>query len=92
MEPHSVEDLAVSRRGLVLFVAMCVIWGIPYLLIKVSLEGLGPVDLVFFRFALGALLMAWDFIVKLRPLYPQAIDRLIFRRPLPLQPQPEPAE
>src|SRR5580704_12540747 len=48
-----------------------------------------PGDVVF---ALGALLMAWDFIVKLRPLYPQAIDRLIFRRPLPLQPQPEPAE
>ena len=57
MEPHSVEDLAVSRRGLALFVAMCVIWGIPYLLIKVSLEGLGPVDLVFMRFALGAVLL-----------------------------------
>ncbi|HTW51087.1 MAG TPA: hypothetical protein VME45_04230 [Stellaceae bacterium] len=28
-------------------------------------------------FAIGALVMAWDFIVKLRPLYPQAIDRLI---------------
>ena len=41
MEPHSVEDLAVSRRGLVLFVAMCVIWGIPYLLIKVSARGPG---------------------------------------------------
>jgi drug/metabolite transporter (DMT)-like permease len=47
----------VSRRGLALFVAMCVIWGIPYLLIKVSLEGLGPVDLVFARFALGAVLL-----------------------------------
>jgi nitric oxide reductase subunit B len=34
-------------------------------------------------FALGALLMAWDFVVKLRPLYPAAFDRLIFRRPLP---------
>jgi nitric oxide reductase subunit B len=40
-----------------------------------------PGDVVF---AFGALLMAWDFIVKLRPLYPQAIDRLIFRRPPPL--------
>jgi len=40
-----------------------------------------PGDVVF---ALGALLMAWDFIVKLRPLYPQAVDRLIFRRPQPL--------
>ena len=47
----------MSRRGLALFVAMCVIWGIPYLLIKVSLEGLGPVDLVFVRFALGAVLL-----------------------------------
>jgi hypothetical protein len=27
--------------------------------------------------------MAWDFILKLRPLYPQAIDRLLFRKPLP---------
>jgi drug/metabolite transporter (DMT)-like permease len=47
----------VSRRGLALFVAMGVIWGIPYLLIKVSLEGFGPVDLVFIRFLLGALLL-----------------------------------
>ncbi len=38
-----------------------------------------PGDVVF---AIGALLMAWDFIVKLRPLYPQAIDKLIFRKPL----------
>jgi drug/metabolite transporter (DMT)-like permease len=36
---------------------MCVIWGIPYLLIKVSLEGLGPVDVVFVRLALGAVLL-----------------------------------
>ena len=47
----------MSRRGLVLFVAMCVIWGIPYLLIKVTLRGLGPVDLVFVRFLLGAVLL-----------------------------------
>jgi hypothetical protein len=38
-------------------------------------------------FAIGALLMAWDFIVKLLPLYPQVVDRLIFRRPLPTRPQ-----
>jgi drug/metabolite transporter (DMT)-like permease len=36
---------------------MCVIWGIPYLLIKVTLRGLGPVDLVFVRFLLGAVLL-----------------------------------
>jgi nitric oxide reductase subunit B len=28
-------------------------------------------------FALGALLMAWDFIVKLRPLFPRFVERLI---------------
>jgi len=36
---------------------MCVIWGIPYLLIKVSLDGLGPVDLVFVRLVIGALVL-----------------------------------
>ncbi len=40
-----------------------------------------PGDVVF---AAGAVLMAWDFLVKLRPLYPQAIDRLIFRKSLPV--------
>ena len=44
-----------------------------------------PGDVVF---ALGALLMAWDFIVKLRPLYPRGVDRLIFRRPLDASPEP----
>jgi len=29
----------VSRRALVLFVVMCVVWGIPYLLIKVAVSG-----------------------------------------------------
>ena len=44
-----------------------------------------PGDVVF---ALGALLMAWDFIVKLRPLYPRGVDRLIFRRLLDASPEP----
>jgi len=48
-----------------------------------------PGDVVF---ALGALLMAWDFIIKLRPLYPQAVDRLIFRNQPPLQAGPQAAE
>jgi len=33
-----------------------------------------PGDVVF---ALGALLMAWDFIIKLRPLFPRFVERLI---------------
>jgi drug/metabolite transporter (DMT)-like permease len=36
---------------------MCVIWGIPYLLIKVAVEYLSPVTLVFLRTAGGAALM-----------------------------------
>jgi nitric oxide reductase subunit B len=43
-------------------------------------------------FAAGALLMAWDFIVKLRPLFPPAVDRMLFRTTPVLQPGAEPAE
>jgi drug/metabolite transporter (DMT)-like permease len=47
----------VSRRGWVLFVAMSVIWGIPYLLIKVAVEDFSPVVVVFLRCAVGAVLL-----------------------------------
>jgi drug/metabolite transporter (DMT)-like permease len=47
----------VNRRGALLFAAMCVIWGIPYLLIRVAVRELAPVTLVFFRTAIGALLL-----------------------------------
>ena len=36
---------------------MCFIWGIPYLLIKVAVSDLSPVTLVFFRTAIGAVLL-----------------------------------
>jgi len=36
---------------------MCVIWGLPYLLIKVSVRHLEPATLVFFRTAIGSLLL-----------------------------------
>lgn len=36
---------------------MCVIWGIPYLLIKVAVREIGPAELVFVRTALGAVLL-----------------------------------
>jgi drug/metabolite transporter (DMT)-like permease len=48
----------VSRKGWALFIALCVIWGIPYLLIRVAVEELSAPSLVFFRTALAALLMA----------------------------------
>jgi drug/metabolite transporter (DMT)-like permease len=47
----------MTRRGLVLFGAMAVIWGIPYLLIKVALEDLTPGFLVFARTAVAALVL-----------------------------------
>ncbi|SFL26804.1 EamA domain-containing membrane protein RarD [Geodermatophilus ruber] len=50
----------MSRRGWALFLAMSVIWGVPYLLIKVSVEELSPVLVVFGRCVLGAaLLLPW---------------------------------
>ena len=47
----------MSRRGALLFAAMCVIWGIPYLLIRVAVRELAPVTLVFGRTVIGALLL-----------------------------------
>jgi drug/metabolite transporter (DMT)-like permease len=47
----------MSRRGWFLFSAMCVVWGIPYLLIKVAVREIGPAELVFVRTALGAVLL-----------------------------------
>jgi drug/metabolite transporter (DMT)-like permease len=47
----------MTRRGALLFAAMCVIWGIPYLLIRVAVRELAPVTLVFMRTAIGALLL-----------------------------------
>ncbi|MEU5105113.1 EamA family transporter [Streptomyces sp. NPDC021354] len=52
----------MSRRGLPLFITVSVLWGVPYLLISVALEGLGPVGVVAGRVALGALVLlpvAW---------------------------------
>ena len=48
----------MSRRGALLFAAMCVIWGLPYLMIRVAVRELAPVTLVFLRTALGAALLA----------------------------------
>jgi drug/metabolite transporter (DMT)-like permease len=47
----------MSRRGVLLFAAMCVIWGIPYLMIRVAVRELAPVTLVFLRTAIAALLL-----------------------------------
>jgi drug/metabolite transporter (DMT)-like permease len=47
----------LTRRGWLLFIAMGVIWGIPYLLIKVADGGVSVPVLVCTRVALGSLLL-----------------------------------
>ena len=47
----------MSRRGWLLFIAMGVIWGIPYLLIKVAVADLHPTALVLFRTLIGGLIL-----------------------------------
>ena len=47
----------MTGRGWVLFGAMCVIWGVPYLLIKVAVEDVSPAMLVLARSGIAALLL-----------------------------------
>lgn len=47
----------MGRRGWLLFAAMSLIWGVPYLLIKVAVGGVAPPVLVLARVAIGAALL-----------------------------------
>ena len=47
----------MSKRGWVLFLAMGVIWGVPYLLIKVAVDELSPSTLVLARTAVASLVL-----------------------------------
>ena len=47
----------MTRRGLILFLALGVAWGIPYLFIKIAVGELEPAMVVFARSALAALLL-----------------------------------
>jgi drug/metabolite transporter (DMT)-like permease len=47
----------VSRKGWLLFISLCVIWGLPYLFIRVAVRELPPPALVFLRTAPAALLL-----------------------------------
>ena len=49
---------AMSRRGWTLFLAMAVIWGIPYLLIRVAVRQLDPGVMVLLRTAPASLLLS----------------------------------
>ncbi len=47
----------MTRRGALLFAAMSIIWGIPYLLIRVAVDELSPAVVVFGRSLIGALVL-----------------------------------
>lgn len=47
----------MTRRGLILFAAMSIIWGIPYLLIRITVAEVSPAVLVFSRTAIAAALL-----------------------------------
>lgn len=62
----------MTRRGWILFAAMGLIWGIPYLFIKIAVSELSPATLVFLRTAIGAALLLPVAAARkdLRPLLP----------------------
>jgi drug/metabolite transporter (DMT)-like permease len=70
----------MSRRGWALFAAMCVLWGIPYLLIKVAVDDMSPATLVLARTAIAALLLLPIAAVRdeLRPLLRHWVPLLAF--------------
>lgn len=47
----------MSRRGWLLFLALSVIWGVPYLLIRVAVEDIDPLLVAFGRTLIGALIL-----------------------------------
>lgn len=47
----------MSRKGWALFIAMSLIWGVPYLMIKVAVDELEPASIVLGRTAIGAALL-----------------------------------
>jgi len=51
------DGVGMTRRSWALFAAMCVIWGIPYLLIRVAVRDIEPGTLVFLRTAIGGLIL-----------------------------------
>lgn len=67
-----VHDVVVPRRAALLFLALGVAWGIPYLLIKVAVDEISPAELVLARTGLAALILLPIAIAKgaVRPLLP----------------------
>ncbi|MFL6130549.1 MAG: DMT family transporter [Mycobacteriales bacterium] len=72
--------VAVSRRGWTLFVAMAVIWGIPYLLIKVAVDEIAPATMVLGRTALATALLLPVALARglIRPVLPRWRPLLLY--------------
>ena len=52
----------MSRKGLLLFAAMCVIWSLPYLFIRIAVRELQPTTIIFARVILASVVLvplAW---------------------------------
>jgi drug/metabolite transporter (DMT)-like permease len=47
----------MSRRGWILFLALSVIWGMPYLLIRIAVKDIDPLVVAFGRTLIGALIL-----------------------------------
>lgn len=47
----------MTRRGILLFASMCLIWGIPYFLIRIAVSEISPAMLVLARTGIGALIL-----------------------------------
>lgn len=76
----------MTRRALLLFAALGIAWGIPYLLIKVSLTELDPATVVLGRSALGAAILLplalarrqlWVVVKRWRPLLAYTLIEIV---------------
>jgi drug/metabolite transporter (DMT)-like permease len=47
----------VSRRGLVLFAAVSIVWGVPYLFIRIAVQSVSPAFVAWSRVTIGAALL-----------------------------------
>jgi len=47
----------MSRRSTLLFVVLCILWGVPYLFIRIAVTDVPPATLVFLRTGIGALIL-----------------------------------
>ncbi len=53
----SPDDVRVTRRGLLLFVGLGIVWGVPYALIKIAVAQLEPTMLILARTAVAAVVL-----------------------------------